>query len=92
MFAPGEMKEPVLAAVGEIYFASRDAVFAVEVSVRRCSGAYVIVGVWQSAALDIAPEQLRSFSRQRYRAFRLEPIQADESAKIRNARHIFVKL
>jgi hypothetical protein len=85
------MREPATALVGNIYFKSAGRVFALEVSAWRCQSAYVLLDLWQGAAVSADTESLAEYSRERYKEFQKEPPDG-ETAHVDRVRHLFFRL
>ena len=92
VFDPERMRGAAVAVTGEIYFAVGDAVYALEITARRCKDGYVVTDFWKCAPIDAAPTTLESHSIQRFRAFRQEQPRSGESTLIRKPRHVFLPL
>jgi len=92
VIAPDEMKDPAVAVTGNLYFGVADKTYALEFTARRCNGQYVITNFWQCVPVGATPENLEQYSKEWFRSFSNESASAEETAKIKRPKHIFVPL
>ncbi|MBX7254783.1 MAG: hypothetical protein K1Y02_00380 [Candidatus Hydrogenedentes bacterium] len=89
---PQRMRAAATALTGNIFFSSGGRVFAVEVSAWRCDGQYVLLDVWQGAALPTDASDVGAYSKEQYREFQKESGADGEGAEIERAKHIYVRM
>jgi len=92
VFDADHMREPAVAMTGELYFAVGEAVYAVELTARRCKDGYVVTDFWKCAPVDAVPATLESYSIQRFRAFKEKRPEAKEDILIQRPRHVYIVL
>ncbi len=89
---PERMRAPATALTGNIFFASGDRVFALELTAWRCDGEYVLLDVWQGAALPDDTSDVAAYSKEQFRAFQNDAGSADVAAEVDRAKNIFVRM
>ena len=92
VFDPEHMRGPAVAMTGELYFAVGDAVYALELTARRCKDGYVVTDFWKCAPIDAAPATLESHSIQRFRAFKEKRPEAEGRILVQRPRHVYIVL
>jgi hypothetical protein len=90
------MKDPSIAVVGDVYFASNDQVYTFEISARCCGDNSYFTDFWRCAKTDLKPDAplnvFKERTAERLRSFVEEPIKPGERVGITKPRIVFVSM
>jgi len=84
-----DMEGPVTSLAGSVYFASRGALYALEISAWRCDGDYIITEVWQGSEVAVGLEDLETLSSAQFDAFERESPEPNSPVEIEYPKHLF---
>lgn len=86
-----ELLRPVTSVTGFLCLVFDGRVYGLELTARKCPEGYVITGLWGWDILTAAPDELRSFTAERYRAFTAEQERRTDDASV-TARRLYRRL
>lgn len=86
VFEPGLMDQPLTAFTGDLYLESGGRMYALNLSARRSSNAYIVTDLWSVKALPVAPGGLEPHAQAHY------PAIGQELAGITGVHFIFKRL
>lgn len=89
---PQKMRKAAVSVTGDLYFSAAGAVYALELTARRCDTHYVVVDFWKCESLSISPEAIEAYSSARFKNMLKKPAIEPEQPKIKHPRYVFVGL
>jgi len=90
VFDPGTMRKAAVSVTGSIYFSAGSAVYALDVTARRCDDRYVIVDFWKCGAVEVSPANIERYSLEQYNRF-LGELDSDP-IKITHSKHVYLSI
>lgn len=92
LFDRETMADPARSVTGNLYFASGDHVYAIELTARLCGSQYVVTDVWKCFPVMASPDEVSEDAKLRFREFQKESGTETSDVDITQARRVFIHL
>lgn len=85
----GKGRDKAKSILGEVYFASGEKVYALELTARKCSEGYVVMDFWSCKPVPVGAEGLEKYSLGRFQSLGQEPDEKGLPVKVKDLRSVF---
>ena len=85
-------RDKAKSVLGEVYFESDGAVYALELTARRCGRQYVVVDFWRCTRTPVAPDGLEKYSLGRFQTLGQEPDAGNVPVRVKDLQSVFAKV